>query len=224
MQHVDLVVHVTRFLDRAQTQARLGQRLEYLDLRDIVRTFVHVRDMNRTIERRRRQVRPAAFQLRRAEPLQRIDQASVQTILEVFDDVDRGHEILLCRVELLVSVLDDTEVRQRFGGLGRTRSRDLDGESNDTLCDAVRFVVNSFAHQALVRGKLLQQFLFRRQYGRLRRARISRPVHTLLVRDRHHLVENAGFVACGRVFVSRARIRDARGYGDKEHGKRRNPL
>ncbi len=63
MQYVDLVVHVARVLDGAESQVRLGKRFQNLDLRDVVRAFIDVRDVHGATEGLRRKVGSAAFQL-----------------------------------------------------------------------------------------------------------------------------------------------------------------
>ena len=107
-------MHLSGILNIAESHVGFSQRFKDFYLVEVMRTFVDVRDMNGPSKSLHCKVRPAAFKLCGAQTLQRVDQAAVKAVFDIFNNVDRGFEVLLGGVELLVAMLHDSEVRKRL--------------------------------------------------------------------------------------------------------------
>ena len=82
-----------------------------------MRALVHMRDVDSARKRLFRKIGATAFELRGAQALQWVDQAPVQAVFTILDNVDGAREVLLRGVKLFVSMLHDAEVRERLRGL-----------------------------------------------------------------------------------------------------------
>ena len=163
---VDELMNVDRFIRFADCQVGFRQILQYINLHQIMRTFVNVADVHSTAERVSREIRPADAQLRGAQTAKRIDEVAVKAVLDSLDYADGGREVKNGRVVFLVFLLHKTEVGQRLCRFVAVQAVKANRELDHSFCQRVGFTEAAGSDcrliQVKVAAKLFQVgFIFR---------------------------------------------------------------
>ncbi len=110
VDNVNPVKNQAGFFRVAHADKRLGNRLQYFNLIQIMWAFVDMCDVCGASESFLRQIRSTATELRGPKSLERIDQRIVQSVFNVLNNFYRGREVLYGRIVLPRAVLHDTKV------------------------------------------------------------------------------------------------------------------
>ena len=191
------VMNILGFVGRAEPQIGLGKRLEQPDLVHVMWAFIDMGDVYGPDVCPCGKIRTTSFELGSSQAPQGIYKRGIQTILAVFDDVHRGLKILLRCDVLAGAVLNDGEISERFGRIGRHRAIDANLQFDDTFCDVLCLVEHVGRHQLFVPREFPGEQFFGCRAGVRRRILFDRA----LIGDRNNLIERT-FVVIAAIFLS----------------------